>query len=280
MPVRLNLKKWIVGFGAIGGAMVFYPNDNDHTQSSQKQHSWIIPPSSWSKWDHNWDRRHPEWLANIAKLDNETDKESCKRRSTKKQSGVKHHIILIRHGQYNTNGKTDSDRTLTTLGRQQAEATGKRLQELGLPYSLIVQSTIVRAKETAKIIEKYLKDITVKEDSVLSEGMPIAPDPPINIWNSEVVVYEDGPRIEAAFRKYFYRPEPSQEKDSYIILVCHANVIRYFVCRALQFPPEGWLRLSLNHGSITWVSIRPNGRVTLRNLGDSGHMKPQLISSY
>ena len=73
-------------------------------------------------------------------------------------------------------------------GRQQAEATGKRLQELGLPYSLIVQSTIVRAKETAKIIEKYLKDITVKEDSVLSEGMPIAPDPPINIWNSEVVV--------------------------------------------------------------------------------------------
>lgn len=55
----------------------------------------------------------------------------------------------------------------------------------------------------------------------------------------------------------------------------------YFICsRALQFPPEGWLRLSLNHGSITWVSIRPNGRVTLRSLGDSGHMEPQLISSY
>ena len=56
MPVRLNFKKWIVGFGAIGGAMVFYPNNNDYTQSSEKQHSWIIPPSSWSKWDHNWDR--------------------------------------------------------------------------------------------------------------------------------------------------------------------------------------------------------------------------------
>ncbi|XP_043800956.1 serine/threonine-protein phosphatase PGAM5, mitochondrial-like isoform X2 [Apis laboriosa] len=279
MPIRLNLKKWIAGCGVIGGAMLFYPNDNDHVHSSQKQHSWITP-SSWGRWDHNWDRRHPEWLANVAKSDEqETDKESRKKRSIKK-SNVKHHIILIRHGQYNTKGKTDSDRTLTTLGRQQAEATGKRLQELGLPYSLIVQSTIIRAKETAKIIEKYLKDITLKEDSVLSEGMPIAPDPPINVWNSEVVVYEDGPRIEAAFRKYFHRPEPSQEKDSYVILVCHANVIRYFVCRALQFPPEGWLRLSLNHGSITWVSIRPNGRVTLRSLGDSGHMEPQLISSY
>ncbi|CAL7945174.1 unnamed protein product [Xylocopa violacea] len=278
MPVRLNFKKWIVGFGAIGSAMLFYPNDDDHNQSSQKQNSWITP-SSWSKWDHNWDRRHPEWLANVANLDNDINKESRKKRSIRAKSNVKH-IILIRHGQYNTEGKADSDRTLTNLGKQQAEATGKRLQELGLPYSLMVQSTIVRAKETAKIIEKYLKDVTVTEDSVLSEGMPIAPDPPIDMWNTEVVVYEDGPRIEAAFRKYFHRPEPSQDKDSYIILVCHANVIRYFVCRALQFPPEGWLRLSLNHGSITWVSIRPNGRVTLRSLGDSGHMGPQLISSY
>jgi len=43
--------------------------------------------------------------------------------------------------------------------------------------------------------------------------------------------YQDGARIEAAFRKYFYRADRSQEKDSYEILVCHANVIRYFVCR-------------------------------------------------
>ena len=45
-------------------------------------------------------------------------------------------------------------------------------------------------------------------------------------------------RIEAAFRKYFHRAESSQKEDSYEIIVCHANVIRYFVCRALQFPPE------------------------------------------
>jgi len=43
--------------------------------------------------------------------------------------------------------------------------------------------------------------------------------------------FQDGARIEAAFRKYFYRADISQEKDSYEILVCHANVIRYFVCR-------------------------------------------------
>lgn len=279
MPVRLNFRKWIVGFGALGGAVLFYPNDSDNNASTPKQDSWITPPSVSGKWDHNWDRRHPEWLANVSKVENETDKESRKKRSLKDKTNVRHHIILIRHGQYNINGKTDSERTLTKLGRQQAEATGKRLQELGLPFSMLIQSTITRAQETARIIEKYLKNVSVKEDSVLSEGMPIPPDPPI-AWKSEINFYEDGPRIEAAFRKYFHRPEHSQEKDTYVILVCHANVIRYFVCRALQFPPEGWLRLSLNHGSITWVSIRPNGRVTLRNLGDSGHMEPQLISSY
>lgn len=43
--------------------------------------------------------------------------------------------------------------------------------------------------------------------------------------------YEDGARIEAAFRKYFHRAEPEQEKDTFEVIVCHANVIRYFTCR-------------------------------------------------
>ena len=44
--------------------------------------------------------------------------------------------------------------------------------------------------------------------------------------------YTDGARIEAAFRKYFHRAPPSQTEDSYEVLVCHANVIRYVVCRS------------------------------------------------
>ena len=43
--------------------------------------------------------------------------------------------------------------------------------------------------------------------------------------------FQQGSRIEAAFCRYFHRAPPSQENDSYEILVCHANVIRYFVCR-------------------------------------------------
>lgn len=43
--------------------------------------------------------------------------------------------------------------------------------------------------------------------------------------------HEDGARIEAAFRHYIHRADPKQTEDSYEIIVCHANVIRYFVCR-------------------------------------------------
>lgn len=43
--------------------------------------------------------------------------------------------------------------------------------------------------------------------------------------------YEDGARIEAAFRNYIHRADARQEEDSYEIFICHANVIRYIVCR-------------------------------------------------
>ncbi|KAJ8711123.1 hypothetical protein PYW07_008365 [Mythimna separata] len=91
--------------------------------------------------------------------------------------------------------------------------------------------------------------------------------------------FQDSMRIEAGFRRYFYRAPPEQTEDSYTLLVAHANVIRFFVCKALQFPPEGWLRMSLNHGSITQLSILPNGNVVLRSLSESGHMDPQYITS-
>ena len=86
-------------------------------------------------------------------------------------------------------------------------------------------------------------------------------------------------RIEAAFRKYFHRAEPEQEKDSFEVIVCHANVIRYFICRALQLPPEAWLRISLKHASLSWVTIRPSGKVSIRGVGEAGHMSPDKLTT-
>ncbi|XP_012216059.1 serine/threonine-protein phosphatase Pgam5, mitochondrial isoform X2 [Linepithema humile] len=276
MPPISQLHKWALGLGAVSGAILYYCNTYSNFDSLRVHNSWTTNYTPSVKWDHNWDRRDPKSLVKPMQIKDECDENKYNEKFEANKAKAARHIILIRHGQYHTSGKTDLERMLTELGRKQADATGKRLAKLQLPYSLIVKSTMTRALETSKIIEQSLIDVPVESDCLLVEGAPIPPEPPIGQWKSEK---HDGPRIEAAFRKYFYRADPSQERDTYTILVCHANVIRYFVCRALQFPPEAWLRISLKHGSITWLCILPNGRVTLICLGDTGHMLPQEITS-
>jgi len=36
--------------------------------------------------------------------------------------------------------------------------------------------------------------------------------------------------------------------------------------------------MSLANGSITWILVRPNGRVIVKSLGDHGHMPPDMIT--
>jgi len=65
------------------------------------------------------------------------------------------------------------------------------------------------------------------------------------------------------------RGHPQHEFE---IIVCHGNVIRYMFCRALQLPPEAWLRLTTFNCSLTYMAVRPTGTVSCRMLGDIGHL--------
>ncbi|CAH8288914.1 unnamed protein product [Schistosoma turkestanicum] len=49
-----------------------------------------------------------------------------------------------------------------------------------------------------------------------------------------------------------------------IVFIGHANVLRYWLCKLLQLPTEGWLRLSLGHGSISTLMIT-NDQFTSRH---------------
>lgn len=62
-------------------------------------------------------------------------------------------------------------------------------------------------------------------------------------------------------------------RHEYDIVVCHGNVIRYFALRALQLPPEAWLRLCTYNCSLTHIKVRPSGTVSLISLGDTGHLR-------
>ncbi|CAJ0567886.1 unnamed protein product, partial [Mesorhabditis spiculigera] len=219
--------------------------------------------------------REPRQLA-VAK-DPNASKDKQRELVGKYKPTANRNIILIRHGQYVMDSK---EKSLSDLGRKQAELLAGRLAITGIKFDALHMSPLNRATETADILlQKLPPDLVRKMDPMLEEGPPYPPEPAAYHWvpsTNEFVT--DGMRIEAAFRKYFHRASPRQTDDSTEIFVCHSNVIRYFVCRALQFPPEGWLRLSVANCSITWLQIRPNGRVTLKSLSDVGHLPHKKVT--
>lgn len=142
-----------------------------------------------TKWDYNWDKRDPGSLIAPLKGDfgdlPESDQNAYQEKLQKAKASATRHLILIRHGQYNMNGGTDELRQLTSLGRDQANRVGERLQELALPYTRIIKSTMTRATETADIIHKYLPNIPMSSCDFIREGSPIVPEPPSSNWKPE-----------------------------------------------------------------------------------------------
>lgn len=61
-------------------------------------------------------RREPLALINLKKKNEETGEEELSSRLEHCRARATRHIFLIRHSQYNLDGRADKDRTLTPLG--------------------------------------------------------------------------------------------------------------------------------------------------------------------
>ncbi|KAG8182712.1 hypothetical protein JTE90_026166 [Oedothorax gibbosus] len=257
--------------GAIGGSTVLGLLSYIQSEKKVVHNAWTTNFEPLMKWGYNWDKREYFYLINDKPDGDDTGKRS-------KPTALRH-IFLIRHGQYEQGAKIKSEKRLTALGRQQAELVGQRLKELKFNYTCMLRSSKVRAQETSDIIIKNFPDLPTENCDLLQEGAPLSPDPPVEDYVvSEETSFKDGPRIEAAFRKYFYRPDVDQTSDSHEIIVCHGNVIRYFLLRLLQLPPEGWMRIQLGHCSMTWVVILPDGVPVIAQIGDVGFMPEELLT--
>ena len=222
----------------------------------------LVDISKLQQWNHNWDGRHHV---------------SSRGKKTR-------YIVLIRHGHYHSDGADDSQRTLTPLGHRQAELLAQRLAQYHWTPTQISCSTLVRARQTTDHISSCSKFINVDNyviDSKLREGQPFQPIPPARcgLYHKNQV-HRDGSRIDAAFDSIFYRAGPEQTHNTYDIVVCHSNVIRYFVCRALQIPKEAWIRIAIPHCSITMLAIGPTGYVSLKCLGDSGFLPVDMVTTH
>lgn len=193
---------------------------------------------------------------------------------------VRRQLVLIRHGQYQCEGTGDDTvRTLTKIGVEQATITGAYLARavkespriVAEPSALYV-SDMNRATSTADLILEEMgadKALQPIRDPELRERFPCDPEP---YYRPRRAKAADGEAAEKAFLKYFHRP--TTDRHTTELIVGHANMIRYFLCRVLQIPPEAWLRFSLPHCSLTIINIAGTGDVSVSAVGDAGHLPP------
>jgi len=104
--------------------------------------------------------------------------------------------------------------------------------------------------------------------AAVSQEIAIVNVDPADIGSGESAPAATDPKEKKRRRK----PKPSHQFE---IIVCHGNVIRYMFLRALQLPPEAWLRLCTFNCSLTYFVVRPTGSVSCRSMGDVGHLEPE-----
>ncbi|AKV04618.1 putative phosphoglycerate mutase [Labilithrix luteola] len=176
-------------------------------------------------------------------------------------------LILLRHGQY----EADAGGILTALGREQARVSGEYLANLR--FDAVWSSTLPRARETAGIVAKEIAIDAerVRHVGVLREGMYT------KIEGYEIPANErreDRARADAAYEKFFRKSRTDRTE----LLVCHGNLIRYLLCRALRTSVDKWIKMTSTHCGISRVLIRPSGAVRVVSYNEHSHLPPKLVT--
>jgi serine/threonine-protein phosphatase PGAM5 len=166
---------------------------------------------------------------------------------------------------------TDIDRSgngLNALGREQARLAGERLASLGVPIDAFVTSDFTRARETAEEIGRVLGMMAV-EDSLIHECTPTPGRPEYTRFHTPEENAQCDAQLRMAWDRYV---RPSPDGEAYEILICHGNVIRWFVCRALGLDPTQYYAMDIANASLTVIVVRGDGSTRLAAFSDVGHL--------
>ncbi|KAG7383778.1 hypothetical protein PHYPSEUDO_003320 [Phytophthora pseudosyringae] len=75
------------------------------------------------------------------------------------------------------------------------------------------------------------------------------------------------------------RSTQTRATDRFRVVVCHANIIRWFVCKALGVDPDGtWGRMRYNHCGMTAMEVDSVGNVQLTYMNQTGHLETTQLS--
>ena len=81
---------------------------------------------------------------------------------------------------------------------------------------------------------------------------------------------------DLAFKTLFKAPQKGQTTE---VVVAHGNVIRHWVCKALNIPENRWLKMDVSHTSLTGIRISRKGNIVLLGFADTGHL-PLKMRTY
>jgi serine/threonine-protein phosphatase PGAM5 len=184
-------------------------------------------------------------------------------------------IVLVRHGYYVPDPAL-GDRPgphLAPIGVAQAQLVGARLAGLPTRFDGMYVSPVQRARDTAAIIAGDFPGRHFEVVDDLAECMPptrrveaMAHEKPQDLAACQA-------QLDRVFDKYFKPAMGSPRTD---LLVCHGNVIRYLVTRALGVDTRAWLEMSVGNASITEIRIEANGSFKVISVGDVGHLPPSM----
>jgi len=180
------------------------------------------------------------------------------------------YVYLIRHAMYDSVDSLD-ERTangLNALGREQAAMIAARLAALPVRVKRFVSSDYLRAVETAAVIGTAVGRVA-EQDSLLAECTAPSSRPGLDQTHDPAELASCQAKMEVAWAKYFIA---SPKADTHDLLVCHGNVIRWFVNRALGNDVRHWTSLDIGNASLTIVSVRPDGSTRLILFSDVGHI--------
>jgi serine/threonine-protein phosphatase PGAM5 len=177
-------------------------------------------------------------------------------------------LLLVRHGHY---APEDGGR-LTGIGREQAQVTGRWLGGTAGRVDALWSSTLPRARETATIIARSIaRAPRIRHTGVLREGM-YSKLRGFDVTEEERD--EDRARAEQAWARFFR----TSRADRLEIVVCHGNLIRYFVCRALNVPIARWTRMNSSNCAVTRVLVRDTGAIRVVSYNETAHLPPKLVT--
>ena len=185
-------------------------------------------------------------------------------------------VYLIRNGQYDRDNVDPIDETsapLTKTGREQAALTAQAIQDL--PIESFVHSPYQQMIETVDILARPFGEIERDESRLLRQydSLTQMPDSTLHPDVVRLMAESQKKQLDQAFATFF---SPAEDGDEQIILVCHGNIIRDLVCRAIGVNPESWAHMMIHNCGISSVVVSPNQQMELVGFNDTTHLPDAL----